>query len=244
MQDDISLDYDPAHNRDYWQRRPVAVVQRGMQIAGAFGVWFLRGKLQSQRLEAADSKARFQAEQLRHILTRLGPAFVKIGQVSGRSCSSRSSANTTSMRGGAQVQDVQRQCSRNPHPVVLQWKQAVSSRPDVVPPLYLRELEKLQDQIPPFPNDDAFAVIQLETGQPPAGMFSELGATTIAAASLGQVCGPSVVCTLCNITACTSRAVGAGKHHHGCSIPLGPVWAMKPAREPSELHLLRSMASI
>ena len=72
-------------------------------------------------------------------------------------------------------------------PSVLQCNQAVSSRPDVVPPLYLRELEKLQDQIPPFPNDDAFAVIQLETGQPPAGMFSELGATTIAAASLGQV---------------------------------------------------------
>ena len=92
MQDDISLDYDPAHNRDYWQRRPVAVVQRGMQIAGAFGVWFLRGKLQSQRLGAADTAARFQAEQLRHILTRLGPAFVKIGQVSDRSCGSRSSA--------------------------------------------------------------------------------------------------------------------------------------------------------
>jgi len=65
--------------------------------------------------------------------------------------------------------------------------QAVSSRPDVVPPLYLAELEKLQDQIPPFPNDDAFAVIQLELGQPPAGIFSELGATTVAAASLGQV---------------------------------------------------------
>lgn len=70
---------------------------------------------------------------------------------------------------------------------LLRCGQAVSSRPDVVPPLYLRELEKLQDQIPPFPNDDAFAVIQLELGQPPAGLFSELGATTIAAASLGQV---------------------------------------------------------
>jgi hypothetical protein len=82
LQDDISLDYDPLHNRDYWQRRPVAVVQRSIQIAGAFGAWFLRGKLQSQRQGVADSVARYQAEQLRHILTRLGPAFVKIGQVS------------------------------------------------------------------------------------------------------------------------------------------------------------------
>ena len=98
MQDDISLDYDPAHNRDYWQRRPVAVVQRGMQIAGAFGVWFLRGKLQSQRFGAADSNARLQAEQLRHILTRLGPAFVKIGQVSSRSCNITSTAALMNMQ--------------------------------------------------------------------------------------------------------------------------------------------------
>lgn len=30
--------------------------------------------------------------------------------------------------------------------------QAVSSQPDIVPPVYLVELKKLQDQIPPFPN--------------------------------------------------------------------------------------------
>ena len=65
--------------------------------------------------------------------------------------------------------------------------QAVSSRPDILPPIYLAELEKLQDQIPPFSNADAYAVIQLETGQQPAAMFSELSPDTVAAASLGQV---------------------------------------------------------
>lgn len=65
--------------------------------------------------------------------------------------------------------------------------QAVSSRPDIVPPVYLAELEKLQDQIPPFPNEDAYALIQLETGQVPAMLFSELTTQTVAAASLGQV---------------------------------------------------------
>lgn len=81
-QDDISLDYDPVRNEDYWKRRPVAVVQRGMQIAGAFGAWFLRGRVQAARTAVPDAVALRQAEQLRHILTRLGPAFVKIGQVS------------------------------------------------------------------------------------------------------------------------------------------------------------------
>ena len=79
----ISLDYDPARNEDYWRRRPVAVVQRGAQIAGAFGVWYLRGKLAGrERGMAAPLLPSLQAERLRHILTRLGPAFVKIGQVS------------------------------------------------------------------------------------------------------------------------------------------------------------------
>ena len=65
--------------------------------------------------------------------------------------------------------------------------QAVSSRPDVVPPAYLSELEKLQDRIPPFSDDDARALIESELGQPISAVFSELTPTTVAAASLGQV---------------------------------------------------------
>ena len=65
--------------------------------------------------------------------------------------------------------------------------QAVSSRPDVAPPSYTRELEKLQDQIPPFPNADAMAVIEEDTRQPIMSTFSYISPEPIAAASLGQV---------------------------------------------------------
>ena len=65
--------------------------------------------------------------------------------------------------------------------------QAVSSRPDVIPPGYLSELEKLQDQIPPFPDEDAYALICAEMGAPVQTIFSELSPSPIAAASLGQV---------------------------------------------------------
>lgn len=65
--------------------------------------------------------------------------------------------------------------------------QAVSSRPDVAPPSYTRELEKLQDQIPPFPNSDAMAVIEEDTGRVITSMFSYISPEPIAAASLGQV---------------------------------------------------------
>lgn len=41
-------------------------------------------------------------------------------------------------------------------PAFVKIGQAVSSRPDVMPPIYLAELEKLQDRIPPFENAAAF----------------------------------------------------------------------------------------
>ena len=68
----------------------------------------------------------------------------------------------------------------------LLW-QAVSSRPDVAPPSYTAELEKLQDQIPPFPSAQAMAVMQAELGAPASVHFSELSPEPVAAASLGQV---------------------------------------------------------
>ena len=78
----LDLEYDPAVNSDYWQRRPVAVVSRAIQIGAAFGGWFVAGRLRlsadPERVAAATLR---QAEHLRDILTRLGPAFVKIGQV-------------------------------------------------------------------------------------------------------------------------------------------------------------------
>ena len=41
-------------------------------------------------------------------------------------------------------------------PAFVKIGQALSSRPDVLAPEYLREMEKLQDQIPPFADEDAY----------------------------------------------------------------------------------------
>ncbi len=43
--------------------------------------------------------------------------------------------------------------------------QALSSRPDLLPPVYLRELGELQDQLPPFPTPIAMDVIRQELGR-------------------------------------------------------------------------------
>jgi predicted unusual protein kinase regulating ubiquinone biosynthesis (AarF/ABC1/UbiB family) len=43
-------------------------------------------------------------------------------------------------------------------PAFVKIGQALSSRPDIMPPVWLEELEQLQDRIPPFPSDDAMKV--------------------------------------------------------------------------------------
>lgn len=75
-----------------------------------------------------------------------------------------------------------------PHPTPCSHS-FLSCRPDLVPPEYLRELEKLQDQIPPFSTELALRVIREEYGAPPSAVFSEISPEPLAAASLGQV-GP------------------------------------------------------
>ena len=72
-------------------------------------------------------------------------------------------------------------------PAFIKIGQALSTRPDILPPLYLEELSKLQDQIPPFDNQIAFRFIEEGLGQAPDQLFAELSAEPIAAASLGQV---------------------------------------------------------
>ena len=80
-----------------------------------------------------------------------------------------------------------RQLLTNLGPAYIKIGQALSTRPDLVPPLYLEELTRLQDQLPPFPNDIAFHFIEVELGAPPQEVYAELSEQPVAAASLGQV---------------------------------------------------------
>lgn len=72
-------------------------------------------------------------------------------------------------------------------PAYIKIGQALSTRPDLVPPLYLEELTLLQDQLPPFPNEVAYQFIEEELGEHPDQIYAELSLQPIAAASLGQV---------------------------------------------------------
>ncbi|NER78640.1 MAG: AarF/ABC1/UbiB kinase family protein [Leptolyngbya sp. SIO1D8] len=137
------LSYDPEAIAAYYNRRLFRVLWRLVRVIFPFllfslQIWWNRQGRVSEKTQQQ------QARHLRELLTRLGPAYIKIGQ-------------------------------------------ALSTRPDLVPPAYLNELTLLQDQLPPFPNEVAFRYIEEELGASPLEVYAELSSEPVAAASLGQV---------------------------------------------------------
>ncbi|MEO3946009.1 AarF/ABC1/UbiB kinase family protein [Gorillibacterium sp. CAU 1737] len=88
--------------------------------------------------------AKTLGERIRLVLEELGPAFVKLGQLS-------------------------------------------STRQDLLPAEVIRELEKLQDDVPPFSMEEVRAILERELGRPLEESYREFQETPIAAASIGQV---------------------------------------------------------
>jgi len=72
-------------------------------------------------------------------------------------------------------------------PAFIKAGQALSTRPDIVPPVLLEELSRLQDQLPAFSSDLARACIAEDLGAPVHELFGSLEPEPISAASLGQV---------------------------------------------------------
>lgn len=72
-------------------------------------------------------------------------------------------------------------------PTFIKIGQAVSTRADLLPLAYVKELSKLQDSVPAFPNEEAMAIIERELGHSVSDLFAEIEPEPVAAASLGQV---------------------------------------------------------
>ncbi|XP_004515472.1 protein ACTIVITY OF BC1 COMPLEX KINASE 3, chloroplastic-like isoform X1 [Cicer arietinum] len=72
-------------------------------------------------------------------------------------------------------------------PTFVKLGQGLSTRPDLCPPEYLEELSELQDGLPTFPDEEAFACIERELGLSLDSIFSSITPSPMAAASLGQV---------------------------------------------------------
>lgn len=72
-------------------------------------------------------------------------------------------------------------------PTFIKIGQSMGTRADLLPLPYVKELGTLVDQVPPFPNEVAFARIEHELGKKINEVYSEFEIEPVAAASLGQV---------------------------------------------------------
>jgi ubiquinone biosynthesis protein len=72
-------------------------------------------------------------------------------------------------------------------PTFIKFGQILSTRPDVLPPAYIIELSRLQDQVPPAPWPAVKAYIEQELGDSLERLFASFDPTPLAAASLAQV---------------------------------------------------------
>lgn len=139
---DFELDrYDIKAIANYYRNQPLRIWWRCIVIFVPL-IWLILRLRLSAKSSAAELKK--LAIESRQLLTRLGPAFIKIGQ-------------------------------------------ALSTRPDIVPPVFMDELAELQDQLPPFDNAIAFQFIRDALGSDASEVYAEISGNPIAAASLGQV---------------------------------------------------------
>ncbi len=72
-------------------------------------------------------------------------------------------------------------------PSFIKLAQVFGVRADIIPQIYIEELAKLHDQVPPFPTPEVRKRIQAELKQPVDAVFESFQSQALAAASLGQV---------------------------------------------------------
>ncbi len=136
-------DYDAKAIAQYYRSRPWLYIWRALTIVWFFGVFLFHLQWDQWQHKTEQNKYK-RASELRQILTRLGPTFIKVGQ-------------------------------------------ALSTRPDLIRKDFLDELIKLQDQLPTFDNQVAFAIVEEDLGRCADEVYREISPHPVAAASLGQV---------------------------------------------------------
>jgi predicted unusual protein kinase regulating ubiquinone biosynthesis (AarF/ABC1/UbiB family) len=78
-------------------------------------------------------------------------------------------------------------CALRLRGVIIKMCQAIATRSDVFPPVFVETLKQCHDAVPPQPFDVVRAAVERELGKPLDASFAEFSPTPIAAASLAQV---------------------------------------------------------
>jgi ubiquinone biosynthesis protein len=80
-----------------------------------------------------------------------------------------------------------RLCIEELGPIFIKFGQMLATRRDLLPEDIINELEKLLDQVPPFPLDQALSIVEQQLGKPVAEVFKTFDENVLASASIAQV---------------------------------------------------------
>ncbi len=72
-------------------------------------------------------------------------------------------------------------------PIYVKFGQAISTRPDLLPPEMATELAKLQDDVPPFCREEAVGIIEKSLKKPVDEAFARFDSDVLGSASIAQV---------------------------------------------------------
>eukprot|EP00752_Nemacystus_decipiens_P004195 g3834.t1 len=138
---------DLSNMESSWNKRGYgSAISRSVEV-WVFGAKILLKEIKLRKVEDAAEKSRKRAAiavKLKEGLLKLGPTFIKLGQL-------------------------------------------LSTRIDVVPKEYIKELVMLQDNVPGFPFETAKRIIEEDLGKPLEDLYDSFSDVPLAAASLGQV---------------------------------------------------------
>ncbi|MCH7881547.1 MAG: ubiquinone biosynthesis regulatory protein kinase UbiB [Proteobacteria bacterium] len=80
-----------------------------------------------------------------------------------------------------------RLCIESLGPIFIKFGQMLSTRRDLLPDDIVNELEKLLDRVPPFPLDQARAIVEQQLGMPIDQAFQSFDDNLVASASIAQI---------------------------------------------------------
>ena len=157
---------EPSRNRRLWSLLERMPATRRNQLIENIRLWEVYDKFSRFGVEIAITRTPFS--RLRGIGDRL---------------TGGSSREIETMSTPAKVRLMLQQLG----PTYVKLGQMLAGRPELLGPEWATELAKLQNTVPPFPWDQAAAIITDELGQPPETLFASIEHEPLGAASLAQV---------------------------------------------------------